>query len=49
MFLLDLLVDLLAAALDPFRDSDRQYGYLFLFGMVLLIAAGAGALYYFTR
>ena len=46
LLLLELLVDLLAALVDPL-DSSRRYSIAFVVGLVLLIAAGAAALAYF--
>jgi len=34
---------------DPFKDPERDFGYLFLFGMALLLAAGAGAIVFLGR
>jgi hypothetical protein len=30
--------------IDPLKDPDREFGYVFLFGMMLLLAVGAGAI-----
>jgi hypothetical protein len=48
MLLLDLLVDFLAALVDP-SDSRRRYSLAFLLGLVALIGAAAAALAYFKH
>lgn len=48
MLLIDLLVELLAALVDPL-DSSRRHTLVYVFGLVALIAAGAAALAYFKH
>jgi hypothetical protein len=47
MILLELLLDLLGELVAPERDSDRGFGSWI--AIILLIAAGAGALYSLGR
>ena len=47
-FLIDLLIDLLGPA-EPFKDPDRGFGDVFLFVLLLLVAVGAGAIYFLCR
>ena len=34
---------------EPFKDPERDFGYLFLFGMALLLAVGVGAIVWVLR
>jgi len=35
--------------IDPLKDPEREFGDVFAFGMMLLLAAGAGAIYLLWR
>ena len=47
--MIEFLAELLAALFywtgtEPYPDPDRDFGCIFLLGMLLLLAAGAGAI-----